>query len=366
MNEQTLTGNGQPDQRPQYPANQTPLKHTSKVITVQDLNMSLLEVDANDDKNLFHIRPANRWIELANLRPMPKMLFGELWYEGELCILFADTNLGKSILAVQIGDSISSGVPVRGFDSEANAQPVLYFDFELTDKQFQTRYSTDQLGPYKFKPHFYRAEMNPDATYLDKGYENFEDYLNAQIEKQLIATGIKVMIVDNLTYLRSETEQAKDALPLMKMLNKLKKKHGLSMLVLAHTPKRDATKLLTVNDLQGSKHQANFADSIFAIGQSHTDQRVRYIKQIKQRNTEKIYDADHIVLCQIAKEYNFLGFEFINYGREADHLKELGDKDRNANSQMAKDLSANGCTQREIAKQLGVSVSTVNSYLKKD
>ena len=68
---------------------------------------------------LFLIRTANGCIEEAKSRPIPEMLFGAFWYEGELCILFADTNLGKSILAVQIGDSISKGRAVPGFHMEA-------------------------------------------------------------------------------------------------------------------------------------------------------------------------------------------------------------------------------------------------------
>ena len=82
-----------------------------------------------DDEELFTIRTANTWLQEANKRPVPKMLFGKLWYEGELCILFADSNLGKSILAVQIADSISTAEGINPFDCEAEPQPVLYFDF---------------------------------------------------------------------------------------------------------------------------------------------------------------------------------------------------------------------------------------------
>ena len=52
----------------------------------------------------------------------------------------------------------------------------------------------------------------------------------------------KIVIIDNITYLRHENERAKDALPLMKHLKRLKSKYNLSLLVLAHTPKRDSTK----------------------------------------------------------------------------------------------------------------------------
>ena len=90
---------------------------------------------------LFRMRPANDWLEMASKQPIPKMLFDEFWSEGELCILFADTNVGKSILAVQIGNSISKGEPILGFKMETPKQLILYFDFELNAKQFETRYS---------------------------------------------------------------------------------------------------------------------------------------------------------------------------------------------------------------------------------
>ena len=71
--------------------------------------------EAKESKGLFTVKTASRWIEQAKTRPIPKMLFGEFWFEGELCILFADTNLGKSILAVQIGNSISRSEQIQGF-----------------------------------------------------------------------------------------------------------------------------------------------------------------------------------------------------------------------------------------------------------
>lgn len=57
--------------------------------------------EAQKSKGLFTVMPANKWIDIAKTRPIPQMLLGELWFESELCIMFADTNLGKSILAVQ-------------------------------------------------------------------------------------------------------------------------------------------------------------------------------------------------------------------------------------------------------------------------
>jgi RecA-family ATPase len=318
--------------------------------------------EANESKGLFTVKTANRWIEQAKTRPIPRMLFSEFWFEGELCILFADTNLGKSILAVQIGNSISRGEQIRGYKLETPKQPILYFDFELSDKQFENRYSIKFEQHYDFNENFLRVEINPDAEIPET--QSFEDYLNHSLERSIIETGAKVLIIDNLTYLKNETEKAKDALPLMKHLKALKNKYGLSILALAHTPKRDLSKPITRNDLQGSKMLINFCDSSFSIGESHSDKNLRYLKQIKQRNTEQIYDAENVCVCQIDKPLNFLLFEFVNFGSEWEHLKQHTEKDKENLNEKVIELNQKDRSLRDIAAELGISHMKVSRILK--
>jgi RecA-family ATPase len=318
-------------------------------------------IEANENKGMFKVMPANKWIEQAKTRPIPQMLFGELWFEGELCILFADTNLGKSILAVQIGNSISKGEQINGFKLETKKQPVLYFDFELSDKQFENRYSVKFEQHYNFDANFIRVEINSEANIPEK--QSFEDYLYYSLERSIIETGAKILIIDNLTYLKTETEKAKDALPLMKQLKALKTKYGLSLIALAHTPKRDLSKPITRNDLQGSKMLINFCDSSFSIGESATDKNLRYIKQIKQRNTEQIYDADNVCVCQIDKPHNFLKFDFIGFGKELEHLKIRTEKDIEKLKESVLELSKQGKSLREIGNALGMSHSKAGRIL---
>jgi len=322
----------------------------------------------NENKGLFKVKKANQWIEQAKKSPIPQMLFGELWHDSEICILFADTNLGKSILAVQIADSISKGKQIPGFKLDAQKQCVLYFDFELSAKQFEVRYSVKNEAQkvfeqhYSFDDNFIRVEINPDAEIPES--QSFEHYLNHSLEQSIVETKAKILIIDNVTYLKSETEKAKDALPLMKHLKALKNKYCLSILVLAHTPKRDLSKPITRNDLQGSKMLINFVDSCFAIGESNSDKNLRYIKQIKARNTEIIYDTENVVICQIDKPFNFLLFEFLSFGKEWEHLKQFSEKDRESIIEKSKELSKNGYSQRKISSELGISVGAVNKYLK--
>lgn len=291
-----------------------------------DLNDNLQQLKASKPADLLEVKTANKWIEQASRRPIPRMLFSEFWFEQELCILFADTNVGKTILAVQIADSISRGKSIPGFKLETKAQKVIYCDFELNDKQFQSRYSRNYEYPYQFSDNFLRVEINPDADFPEDA--SFEFALSNAIEKVITDNGAKIVIIDNITYLRHENERAKDALPLMKHLKRLKSKYNLSLLVLAHTPKRDLTKPLTRNDLQGSKVLMNFCDSSFAIGESSSDSSFRYIKMIKVRSTEHIYDSYNIMVCQITKPDNFLHFNFLHLDSEYKHLKMVTERDR--------------------------------------
>lgn len=182
----------------------------------------------NASRNLLRVESANRTMKLASSKPIPKKLCGSLWHEGELCILVADTNVGKSIFAVQAGNNITSSKPQRFLGCEAEKQPILYFDFELSDKQFQRRYSCQSFSGtemlYEFADGFYRISIDPDfAEVFD-----FDAVLMAEIERAVLETGAKILIIDNLTFLKTQAvDTAKEALPLMQKLKSLKTPIGI-------------------------------------------------------------------------------------------------------------------------------------------
>jgi predicted ATP-dependent serine protease len=303
-----------------------------------------------DKPGLLKVQSGNAWMEDAAKRAIPNELFQKFWFENELCILFGDSNTGKSILAVMIALKI------------AEVQKAMYIDFELSDKQFEARYSQNYTNHYRFPDNLFRAEMNADAEFDENA--SFEDQLLHAIEHVILSTGIRVFIIDNITYLGNETDKAKFALPLMKRLKALKKKYDLSLLVLAHTPKRDLTKPLTQNDLAGSKMLINFCDSAFAIGTSQRDSSLRYLKQIKQRNCEQVYGADNVMLYRITKPENILFMAFEGVGCEREHLKVISEAERDDIKMKVKELASKNMTQREIATTLSIGLGTVNKYIK--
>ena len=95
------------------------------------------------DAKLFTRRVWGEVMEEAALRPMPRKLAGDLLCEGELAILFGGTGEGKTALAVQAGNDVASGQSTTGLELETDPQPVLYFDFELSDTQQARRYAIE-------------------------------------------------------------------------------------------------------------------------------------------------------------------------------------------------------------------------------
>jgi RecA-family ATPase len=328
------------------------------------------EVSSNKASSLFNSKSANQWMEESKTKPIPKMLFDEFWNEGELCVLFADTNQGKSILAVQIAESIASGLAIDQFSIGVKAQKVLYFDFELSDKQFEARYSQELEGSdfytnhYTFNPNFIRSEINSDCT--PDSSLSYDDWLLQSIEKEAINNRVKVVIIDNITYLNSNLEKSKDAGPFLKKLLRLKVKSELSILVLAHTPKRDMTKPLTLNDISGSKAISNFIDSAFTIGESQTNKQIKYLKQIKVRHKEFKYHAANVVVCGINKPKNFLCLQPKYNDHEYEHLKVYQGQPSDDKAKAAHKLKDQGLNNVEIGKELNVSEGMVRKYLKKE
>jgi len=310
--------------------------------------------------SLLLVKKADDWMRQEYGKPQPRQLFGEFWHQGELCIMFADTNLGKSILGVQIGINLAKYSSEEPFYNQLGVPAnVLYVDFEMSAKQFESRYYHTQWGSFNFGHQFFRAEFNPQAD-NPVLYPDYNESLAASLGAAITATKATVLIIDNLTYMRTGTERAQEALPLIKQIKALKAKHQLSVLMLAHTPKRNPANPITVNDLQGSKMLINFCDSAFAIGQSQSKPATRYLKQVKQRNARQTYGADNVCLCHIQQELNYLHFVFDGYGSEQDHLQK---HDRSQQIHLASELKQGGQSIRQIGRQLGVSIGTVYNLL---
>jgi hypothetical protein len=316
------------------------------------------------------IRSAKKRMKDALNMPEIDQLLSMIWQSQELHILFADTGAGKSIFAMGLALSICKGVRFLGLNNETNPQGVLFYDFELSDRQFRKRYTDEYGNEDPLDENLYIDTINfAQLIDLSGGYnESFIDILFEKIRHDIQSCQATVLIIDNLTFLNTQsTQDTQIALNTMRRLNELKNELNLSILVLAHTPKKAINTPITINDLAGSKHLSNFADSISAIGKSSIDTNIRYLKQIKpSRSGEMLYDADNIIVMEIVKNGPRLTYDFIEFGLEKDHLKDSSNSDYvpdklNEASNMLKE----GKSYSQIANYLGISKGTLSKWKNK-
>ena len=147
---------------------------------------------------------------------------------------------------------------------------------------------------------------------------------------------------------------------LMQTLVNIKKNCGVSILLIAHTPKRISRRPITINHLQGAATLGRFIDSAFALGPSRRGHDIRYLKAVKHRNTAGREADAEVVSLRLGKTGRFLEFDFEDNAMESTHCGwGYGDGSSEAFIESVLELIAEKRSQRQIAEALNVSASTV-------
>lgn len=219
--------------------------------------------------------------------PEPGRLFGEFWREGELAVLFGPEGAGKSILALQIADSISKGKPIEGFEMETGPQPVLYLDLSTHHRIFYQRYTIDGKQPYDFSDNFYRSFMHQKFYDYHRFKSEFAKAVNADIE----ISKAKVLVINCLESIKSIAGE-NFIIPLVKQLQAI---HGLSVLLVCGIRQGTEGKKLSLGQV-ANRRLAGVADSVFGLGKSNKEDDLRYLIQLKSGNG-KLYTTRIIPCC---------------------------------------------------------------------
>jgi archaellum biogenesis ATPase FlaH len=314
-----------------------------------------------------NIRTAAQRMRDALLQPEIKPMLGAIWQKGELHILFGDTGCGKSILAVQIANAFTRGKSVfTVLPNECNSQKVLIYDFELSDRQFLKRYSDDEKGIYDFNENFVLSDIDFKELVKSNKGDKMDELIFKQIRNDIETVKPSVIIVDNLTFLSTQTAQETSAaLDLMRELDTLKSKYNISILVLAHTPKVKKGTPLTLNELGGSKMISNFSDSVSCIGKSSKGKDIRYLKQVKpSRSAEIVFDSESVIEMELGKDECFLGFKFLDCTYESEHLEfKVPSETKDLMLEDVLQFHNNGASYRNIESTTGVPKSTIARWV---
>ena len=336
----------------------------------------------------FTVRTANQVLADAAKQDIPNMLFSEFIFEGELTTLYAPTNRGKSFLAFHIAHLIASGKSLDGLENEADPQKVVYFDLELSDLQFQARYSEEYKDAKGKRAYRNLFPMHPNlcignfsATVCPRGVDPVEWYFKC-IEKLAKENGAKILFIDNISWLTNKgLEKMEDAKKLVERLLRLVKQNGYTIIILAHTPKVNDNAPITMRDLAGSAGLGNFCDAAFIINESWSQGKpYKYLKQVKCRSDIKVYDESNVLTVMMEQiELNFVGFKIApdsgdEYLNEMQHIKKHDIPDTVKYSETQKTVAMlkihkavkndPEISSRKLSKVSGVAHNTANRYKK--
>lgn len=244
---------------------------------------------------VFDTKPMVMVIDEARKQPPLKRLCSSLIYENDLCMIFSDTNVGKTLLAMDIAAMIASGEDIEPFHCDAKPQKVLYIDCEMSSGQLFHRYENRI-----FHENLIRATLSDT---IDPSMA--QGLAVDAIDQYCGETGCRVVFVDNITALGS-TVDVEDATDIMLSLKTLTKKH-ITVVVIAHTPKIETNQPLVKESMGGAKVLANLCDSI--IGIAKTRQGYRYVKQLKTRMVKDTTDSDELDFFSIQND-PYLHFQY--------------------------------------------------------
>ena len=304
-----------------------------------------------DQAGILEGRPLNDIIDESLTKPRPKTHCRGLIVEGENTVVFASTNVGKSVACYQMAEQICCDT----------GEVVDYLDFELSEMHLLDRYTDAETGARHYFPaNLHRYEISPDL--ITDG--NVEEAILASIE-QLAQKGDRFFFVDNLTFICKDSEKGLGATEFMMRLIKLRRTYNLTLVVIAHTPKRDGKLPITAYDLAGSSKLISFFDAGIAIGRSVKDKETRYIKQVKVRTGAELYGSDNVLVYKLIQTDGYTHFEFEEFGPEQDHLKEANSITEMEDIHELVELAGKGMSVREMARETGMTPSTVHRRIKK-
>lgn len=326
---------------------------------------------------MFQVKTVEQWLREARKKPRPGKLFDEFWQEGEIALMFGESGAGKSILAMQIAESIAGGGAIAPFDAPSDdpsgERNVLYVDLSMTDKQLEMRYTAEpeegvKAAPsrHKFPKNVFRAQFDPMGD-LPDGCRRIEDAVYQFLREGVAKTSAKAVIIDDLSFFKRTNGHVESMLAVMRRLRMLKAEFGVSILVLVEARQRGyvraAGRPLTLEDLGASQVLNRLADSVFAIGQSRTEEGLRYLKQVARRNGRIKYGNARVPsFCVEMRDGSFLSFGFDDFHSESHHLAHHECPNWLGRARAVQQYVADGMTQRDIAEKMGISLGSVNRY----
>ncbi len=311
-------------------------------------------------QTMLEVRPASQWIIRPSEQKPRAELYGPLWREGDVCVMFGPKGIGKSHFAVQLAEDIATGrdsltvlsepgavatgprqLLNTSPEDESSKPTVLLIDLEHTTDQFTERYTFPSPIPAKLcrtRFHFKRASFGEFGNIPKCFKGSIHAYLQHSIAEAIYTSRANVVLIDSITYLlRGQTSTA-TITSVLKTLKLYAQMNNISILATAQTGARTLLSARSkttslYNPLTGYADElrlASLADSTFILAPSTYGLEFRYTKLLTTRNqvpqnlaptsTEVLTYQTHSSPNSIFDIRNS-SFTYLGFSNESDHTR---------------------------------------------
>lgn len=295
---------------------------------------------------------AEAWEQCAK-EPAPVPLLNGLLFEGQIHCLVGAPSAGKSRLAWEWAcDWAKEGISTAFIDLEDDRRAAM------------NRLSRQTASQLKYLKHMTLDMPELRSQAAQRGCP-FPEYLLGQIVYIARMHGIKRMIIDSLSALGASSNSMEEAQQFMQLLRHVMKTMKLTVVITAHSRKRDTSMPIELHDLLGSTGYAAQFDSVSALACGNLNgEAVTYLKSVKLRGGELAYGANNVLTMRTRKTAarEDLRFEVIGCFPERQLLKTPVYK-QEVIAQQREDLTEvfkeSGKSIRKLAKEYGIPTTTV-------
>ena len=305
--------------------------------------------------------------------PKPPMIVEDILNERGSTILSAEDNVGKSMMANQLGCSIAIGEDFLGY-KVPNPYKVLLVQHEMENGEQLDRLKKQTISFFDKSPELFKEnllmQMIQDGEQL--AVTNQFDMLDKTFEYN---SDIQVCVFDNIGMSTNVAMTKPDEIRNeLKRLKTLCRKHNVAFILVAHHNKIDWGKEMDLNkpQIQGGKPVTDWADNVIQLHTSSLNTGLVLMKLTKVRsihNEDGISSKDLPQAVWFNKDNNLLftdRFTVTNwqghfkaldkFERELEFVKELAEYPQPFTTQDA----------MNVGEKVGVSISTVKGqWLKK-
>jgi len=221
-------------------------------------------------------------IESMDIKLPPKeMIVDEIIGKHKIIALSADTNVGKSIWAHQLGLAVAVGMPeIFGYPI-SGAKRVLFLNFEMDENELIER---QQLLINVLPKEYHELLDNFQINTFDGKRTLFQDNWDAIEQTICDNDAFDLIIIDNMYACTGiDDEKNADLKPLLARIISISDIHNSSLLIVAHHKKHLAVYILSTDLIRGGSTFANAVDVIIQLAESLRQPGLRLMKITKNR-----------------------------------------------------------------------------------